>query len=346
MKKVLVADLLNKGNSHLNFNQSFLNALILVGYRPLFLGNKCHCENLSGNGYDVHPVSTYQKRWGFKLIALFLKTITKRENTNIFIAADNYLTPTLLVLFFPFFTRKNIVIVLHNNIAPLVQSKIKRIPFKVASKLLTIEFITLSKNGSHAIQNIGFKKSTFIPHMNFENLELPLKHYHIEIDKNKTSILLYGRQAKFFVEKMLHLIKIEHLNNIQFIILYKKEIKKKANILQIKEWVENSELYSLLQIVDFTLFYNEEVLFRPSGILIDSISNNCPIIAPNKGHFSEFNSFNIGHFYKSLYDLQTILDQLNQFRVNRNHFSNAEFQKAASYCSINMFSEKLKPIIH
>lgn len=345
MKEVVVIDFLNKGNSHANFNSALIESL--KGNSVLFYANSSHIDSLHVNNTNLRPVTEMKANWALQVVRIFLKSsLTFKKKHYLIACSDNYILPILTVLFFPFFLNKNISFILHNNIEPLIRSKKKRIPLKLASKLLNYKFICLTNNSEKAMNSIGFKKTSFIPHMNFSIYKKIAKKVNIEFPANMVNIIFIGRQAKFFVEKILPKINISSFNNLNFIILYKEKIPHNiSNIDQITNWITNEELNFSLSKADYCFFHNHEVKYRPSGVLLDSISNNCPVIAPDYGHFSETQEQKIGLYYKDIETLMDLFEKLNHSQSKRKDYKQEGFVVAKNQTSLDNFTKKINSVI-
>lgn len=344
LKETIIVDFLNKGTSHRNFNQSFLSAI--QPDKTIFYANNSHLNGIDAQ-HPTRAIKEGKQPWFLQLIKIFFKSsITVKSKNLIFLATDNYFIPALLLSFFPFFLNKNLTIILHNNVGPLVSNSKKRLLFKVASSVLKIKFIALTKNGRDAMKSVGFKNTHFIPHMNFTHFKTEKTPVNIEFPASSINIVLIGRQAKFFIEKMLPKIDISFLKNIRFITLYKGEILNKSNnIIQIKDWLESNQLNYILSKADFSFFQNQNVKYRPSGILLDSITNFCPIIAPDVGHFSETKEFEVGFYYEKISDLLKILTTINNNNIKRDTISLKGFNTLQEKTSIKNFAKELNEIL-
>ena len=347
MKRLLIIDFLNKNKSHLNFNNSFIMAIKSNQCNINFIGVKSHCNEISDKNINIRAIADSKGSWVTQVIKIFFKVIlSRKERSIIVLAIDNYISPLLFSLFSPLFLRKKLTIVIHNNIRPLVKSKIKRIPFLLFSKLINHQFICLTKSGYDAMIKMGFNKTFFIKHMNFSHQNSISKKVDIKFPKNKTNIVFVGRQAKFFVEEIMTNLNLAPYTNLNLIVLYKKELPiKEKCISQYKDWVEDEQLIYLLETADFSFFHNHNVEYRPSGILLDSISNNCPIIAPEIGHFLETKEYNIGYYYKDNISLIQLFDNLNKKGIKRNSFPNKNFESAQNLTALHQFSKEINALI-
>lgn len=345
LKKIIVIDFLNKGNSHANFNDSFLKSI--SNSNVTFVGNLSHVKNLKTKGVKYKPVKESSKFWQIQILLIFIVGCFSFKRKNIvFVCSDNYIVPFLTTIFFSFFIGKKITMILHNNITPLLKSSKKRIPLKVITKLFAFNMVCLTLEGQKSMQEKGFGNTSFIPHMNFSHIEIPAKPVDISFPENKTNVVFIGRQAKFFVEKMMPLIKLDNLTHLNFIILYQEEITIDSTVItQIKNWIDDHQLNFILKTADFSFFHNYEVQYRPSGVLLDCITHSCPIIAPRYGHFNEFSNSGIGYFYSNIEELIILFQKLNNDKIKRSNFPQLNFEKPIQKTSIEIFGEEINALI-
>ena len=133
MSKHTVIDFLSRNESHLNFNLTFLKGLEGLNDDVCLIANQTQVRRLEAANIVSFKDSLKWKKRSFNG---FLKLLKHRTSRITILAADNYLVPILLFLFFPFFRKSQITFVLHNNVRPLSFNTKKRIPLKLVSKVL------------------------------------------------------------------------------------------------------------------------------------------------------------------------------------------------------------------
>ena len=333
MSRHILIDFLSKNESHLNFNLSYIKAYSSNEKKFQIIGNQSHIEKLNLNKDCLIGIKNDNSKWFFRVIKLFLKLILKHEKIITVLAFENYVFPILLILFFPLFWKKKFVLVVHNNIPALINSKFKRLPLQLANKLVNLNFICMTMKGKEAMDKLGFNNSCLIPHMNFTHIYITKTSVY-NFNSNKINIVVLGRQAKIFTKFIAP--SLEENKNVLFHVF---GVKMPSNsFIKYYESKPSSEKYqAILKSADYCFFPNINIGYQPSGILLDALSNNCPIIAPNESHYSEFSDFNVGLFYSELSDIYKINNTRDKFDSN-------EFNKANKKTSIENFSHKLSKI--
>lgn len=340
MSKHTVIDFLSRNESHLNFNLTFLKGLEGLNDDVCLIANQTQVRRLEAANIVSFKDSLKWKKRSFNG---FLKLLKHRTSRITILAADNYLVPILLFLFFPFFRKSKITFVLHNNVRPLSFNTKKRIPLKLVSKVLNVKLICLTEEGLEEVQKIGFKKqAVLIPHFNFSHFSKDKFDPGVKLQADKSNILLIGRQADIFVSKILPLINLNDYSNLHFIICSSKATQTQYENLQlITNRLSNNEFNTYLELTDFVLFPNHNVRFRASGILLDCISKCCPVIAPKEGHFKEYCGESIGQFYNSIDGLKNILDEVNSKQLKRSAYPSTNFKIALEKSSFESFKKEI-----
>ena len=274
IKKVLVVDFLSKGNSHLNFNKSFLEALKQIGFNVSFLGAISHCKLIQLKEINKTSVKTNDLKWKSSVFRCFKTFIfSKKANEIIIVCFDNYISISLLVLSYPFLLNKKFSLVFHNNLSSLLAGGVKSFPFKVFLKLYNPKIIVLSKSGFNHLNSLKLsKKVFFIPHMNYSHLYKPIK-----ISNNKTTsitISVIGRHCQTFIDQVTSSIKLSKFDLITFNV-YKnlKPNSQYSNVKTHSKWLDNYELNKVLSESDFCFLGKQKDTLRASGILLDSITS-------------------------------------------------------------------------
>lgn len=340
MSEHTVIDFLSRNESHLNFNLTFLKGLESLNDNVCLIANQTQIQQLEGINKVSFKDST---KWAKISFNGFLKLLKHRTSRITILAADNYLVPILLFLFFPLFKKSKITFVLHNNIGPLSINQKKRIPLKLVSKVLSIKLICLTEDGLEEIQKIGFgKKAVLIPHFNFRHLNKTKSDPKIKVRTDKSNILLIGRQADIFISKTLPLLNLNDYSNLHFIVCSSQgRTTKYDNIQFISNRLHENEFATYLELTDFTLFPNHNIKFRASGILLDCISKCCPIIAPKEGHFKEYCKESIGQFYNDIDDLKKVLEKVDSKQLKRSDYPSSNFRKALEKSSFEAFKKQI-----
>lgn len=346
LSKITLIDFLSKNSSHLNFNKSFIQAIPAEYDIHNFIGHQSHYLLLETSEIPSKAIRNENFNWAIRIILIFSKLLFNSKKNLTILAFENYIFPSLALLFFPFFLRKHFTMVVHNNVPALMKRGIKTIPFAVFVKLFKPQLICLTKKIKDEMDKLGYNKNTtWIPHMNYNHInKQSFKGTPVPFPSNKINIVLLGRQSKLFVDHTLLKINDQNLQNLQFHVFH-NEIKRvnTPNIQFHKKRPSQEEYQSILQFADYCFFPDLNVDFRPSGILLDCISATCPIIAPRSGHFKEFENEKIGWFYHEE-TLTSVLDNLNISQTKRNQFLRENFIQSAANTSIELFSKNLKTI--
>ena len=347
IKKVLVVDFLSKGNSHLNFNKSFLEALKQIGFNVSFLGAISHCKLIQLKEINKTSVKTNDLNWKTSVFRCFKTFVfSKKPNEIIIVCFDNYISISLLLLAYPFLFRKKFTLVFHNNLSSLIIGGFKSYPFKFFIKLYNPKILILSKNGFNQFNSLNLSKKVFlIPHMNYKHLYEPL-----EISKKETpfiTISVIGRHCQTFMDQITSSVKLSAFDFIKFNI-YKNipTNKQYSNVKIHTKWLDNYELNKVLSESDFCFFGKQKDTLRASGILLDAVTSGCPIIAPNQAPFNELDINKIGYFYNSINELKEVFEKINTHKISRNYFQNNEFNYILEKTDINTFSITLKKTLN
>jgi hypothetical protein len=340
LSKHTVIDFLSRNESHLNFNLTFLKGLESLNYDVCLISNQTQIQRLEATNKVSFKDSP---KWAKRSFNGFLKLLKHRTSRITILAADNYVVPILLFLFFPLFKKSKITFILHNNIGPLSINPKKRIPLKLVSKVLSIKLICLTQDGLQEVQKIGFEKqAVLIPHFNFSHLNKIVPDTSLKLKDNKSNILLIGRQANLFISKTLPQLNLNEYPNLHFTVCSTITTSSKYDNLElITDRLNENEFDKHLELTDFALFPNYNIRFRASGILLDCISKNCAIIAPREGHFKEYIDNSIGEFYNDINELKTALNKINKSQIKRSNYPANNFKKALDKSSFESFKQKI-----
>lgn len=341
MGKHVVIDFLSKDESHLDFNKSFIKAIPAQFQSFKFIGNSSHAKHLEVNNNSL--LNQDKKKWQIRVFKLFVKLLFSSKKQITVLAFENYVFPILTLVFFPFFIGKRFTLVVHNNIPSLAKGGLKSKPLKVMTKLFNVNLVCLTQLGKSKMDELGFGDSTtFIPHMNYCHFKHQNSQINQGFSKDQVNIVLLGRQAHLFTELTLSKLNVKDLNNLHFHV-YGKDIKTPSSkgISVYNERLSNSGFKSVLSQCDYCLFPNHDVGYRPSGILLDSLSLSSPIIAPLEGHFNDFKHLKIGLFYSSDQELSNLISNLNNSPIKRSAYPVSDFKNAQDLTSIKKFSLEL-----
>jgi len=346
LSKLTIIDFLSKGSSHLNFNKSFIQAIPSNYEIKNFIGNESHFKKLELEGIKANTVNKDHQNWSIRVLSIFFKSILNSEKNITILTFENYLFPILGLIFMPFLISKNIVMVVHNNVPGLSKGGLKTKAFKLFVSICKPKLICLTKSMKDEMIKLGYQKNTvWIPHMNYKHLKTSSNpDISFDFPDDKINIVLLGRQAKIFVNHTLPKISNSKFENILFHVFHDNvEEYSFSNLLIHKIRPSQAEYQLILNTCDFVFFPDLEVSLRPSGILLDCISNYCPIIAPSDGHFKEFENYVIGYSYKneSLIHRLQIIDAVKSKRIT---FKKDAFKSCMDKTSITQFSEKLNAI--
>jgi hypothetical protein len=153
----------------------------------------------------------------------------------------------------------------------------------------------------------------------------------------KINIVLLGRQTYLLLDFM-ETLDFSKYPNIHFTIACSEADTRDIfsdEVTIFREKLPFSHYYSVFDQADFCLFASDRTVEnRASGIFMDCISLNCPIIAPKKGHFLEYKSYNIGYLYNDYNELSNIFDLINHLEIRRDCFLNG-FTNAKAYSSLS-----------
>ncbi|APG65041.1 hypothetical protein LPB136_06570 [Tenacibaculum todarodis] len=262
---------------------------------------------------------------------MLFKSIFKKKNI-LLLTIDNTIFPILLILFYPFLFRNNFSIILHNNLQTITKVKSKRVLHKIVNRLYKPNIIVLTKYMFTAYKDVfSLSKVQLLPHPNYKELiRFNLKPQVLKGEKVK--IVVLGRQAKL-LEKLLLTPGFSKWNNIEFVISLPGSNHKNYSdtITIINKKLSFDEYYSILSLANFCLFANDSsVIERASGILIDCVSLECPVLSPIDGHFKEYKDFNIGFQYKDYKELVSLFNLISEKKTSRLNFKNG-FIKAQQY---------------
>tara|TARA_Y100000739_G_C20590638_1_gene457701 strand:- start:403 stop:1446 length:1044 start_codon:yes stop_codon:yes gene_type:complete len=340
LKKHVLIDFLNREESHLDFNKSFIKAIPSEYSDFKFIGNYSHVKHLNVDKASLLNKDAYS--WPKRVISLFFKLLFSNKKHITVLAFENYFFPTLTILFFPFFIGKRFTLVIHNNIASFISGGLKNIPLRFMIVFFNVKLICLTESGKEKMDELGFSKSAnFIPHMNYCHFKKGFNSTNLLYQEKKVNIAIIGRQAHIFANKIAPKINLEIYKNLHFHVYgLGINLNSSKNISLIKKRLSVHEFRSVLAQCDFCFFPNIEVGYRPSGILLDSLSNKCPVFAPLEGHFSEFKNENIGVFYAEA-NLQDKLMKINSDRIKRYNFPDENFKESLNITSLDLFSQKL-----
>lgn len=344
-KRITVVDFLSSGNSHFNFNLSFLWSLKNIGLDVHFIGLKSHLDLLDREWLNKYPVLTNEKSWKKRVFSVFKKTLKSCSGDLIILAFDNVVTTILFLLTFPLFRKVNFTIVLHNNLNGLVRGGVKAIPFKIFLKVFQPKVICLSKEAFNTLHTMGMGNSAkYLPHMNNEHLS----YSTVEVDLNfdKINIVVFGRHCEEFMKDIVPKLDFANMKNIDFHV-YKNITITDPNphLIIHKEWVSNNRMRSILNQADYCFFGLKNDNLRASGIFLDAITAKCPMISKNIPPFNEFNLGKSAIYYNSINELNHVLINICKNKAKRSTYSIRDFQGALKATSIKNFSCKLKELL-
>jgi len=251
----------------------------------------------------------------FKSVLILLQRASFKKNDIIFLSFDNTLVPLLSIILYPLLFRNSLSLILHNNLKTLKTNKFKRFVYLLMVKIYKAKPYVLSKEMKriydfHITPSV---KCTLLPHPNYIHLIEFNKVKGLLISRAKTNVVILGRQAQL-ITPFLENHKLSQFVNVHFTIACSGPVPviKDGNVTVLNKRLNYDEYYSLLSEADFALFaLDKTVEYRASGILMDCISLQCPIIAPCTGHFLEYKEMGIGYFYNDYNELDNIFNTIN-----------------------------------
>ena len=257
-----------------------------------------------------------------------------KKGRILFLSLDNFAVPLLLLLLYPCLFRNSVSFIIHNNLTTLITNRFKAFLHNLVVKIYKAKIYVLTNEMKRIYDTEVARNnaSICIPHPNYDEL-IKISPAQDILQGGKINIIILGRQAKI-IAPWLNSQQLDAYQNLHFTITYSGKLIdwiKSDNITVISEKVSYNEYYSILLQADFTLFAMEDKASnRASGILMDSISMRCPVIAPRLGHFLELQNYGIGFFYNDYSELKNILALINEKGTRRVQY-NEEFKEALNY---------------
>lgn len=345
MSEIVVIDLINRNSSHSSFNNYFLNSLCIKYDRVKLIANSSHIDKLELENLRLqkNPVNEISRIWFIQLIFLFFKLFRNYKDEKIVILAqDNYFTPLLFILFFPFYKNKEQIIFFHNNLENLLIKK-KRIIFQLYLKIYQPKIICLTKTAYFKTKNLfSLTEVYYIQHPHYKvEKNLDTKNL-VDFNEQKINIIVLGRQAKLFVQHNLPSISQHNFKHLLFHVFIEDfNLVKKIKNIQLYPYRPNKKQFAyLFSHADYTFFNNKNSQYRASGLLMDSISFKCPIIGPKTGHFHEIANDNIGVHYNDEEELIFRLDEIDDCQIHRSYYSTEKFNRVLQRTNFENICDK------
>jgi len=322
-RDIVFLDPINKGHSHVYFNASILSLFKAVPGKTILIGDRGHVRNVStlAKAGNIAPFFINEKSALKRKVYALFSTLLKsafRSKDICFLSFDNTIVPLFLITFCPLLFRSRLTLIIHNNLDTLLKHPLKRRLHRMALSLYNGRSIVLTKKMYEIYSGLFPKiRCEFLPHPNYIGLIKYNRKSNL-VNTQTINILLLGRQAKLLTS-VLPKLNLGRYENITFITSLSSENYPLhvSNVRFLPEKPDFDEYYTLLGEADFVLFANDDALEnRASGILIDCISMNCPVIGPNKGHFVEFGP-EFGFLYNSYSNLEGIFENINDRKIKR-----------------------------
>jgi hypothetical protein len=295
---------------HLAFNKKLISLAADPKIVHGWTGDKKYGEELFKKFDNIfcRPV-IYKEKYNLKealrrYIHIF-KIIRKTNEAEriFFLSFDNTLFPVFCLLFHKSLSRKKMFCVIHNNLKTLNETPAKKRLFRILSSFIKIEYVVLTES-MKALADSILNTSTILFHHPFYEIKSK------RAGQDGKNFLVIGRHGIGFYNSLLYRDFIAACNEsphgykIKMVIIVKTGVEE---IRYVKEdSIEVNVISGFLSIYDYQQYFHktafvifpesDESQYRASGTLIDTLSTGGIFIAPETGHYKEFQG--CGIFYR------------------------------------------------
>jgi hypothetical protein len=342
---------------HLFFNKTFVNTIKLIrkDENVIWCGDKIYGQEIFSSNLVKSETIEYQKR--LTPIQLWrrygtVSRVLNQESSKalvIFLSFDNSLFPFFCLLNFSNLRNRRVICMIHNNLKSIQESAIKKLAFQWLTKLVNIDYVVLTESMKNIADRILTIDSKLFHHPFYQ---VPMEMKDDEPIK-AINFLVMGRQAIEFCKSDLYNKFIEAAENssracnISIISPIPINLKPYNSAKVVTDLViatlSSEEYWEYFRHSNFVIFPpSEEIYYRASGVLMDTFASGSIFIAPESGHFSEFNG--CGLFYtnetfsalitKALYlddrEIESMRNQLNSVRILKENDNNLTLKELLS----------------
>lgn len=263
--KILLIDPLSQ-YGHKSLNKYIINSLSDEHQVSFISDKKYYLKDVKCNLLYFNFLHDFNLTYRLKQIVILFELIKKIKNYDL-VLFTSYETISFSIVSHFYFNR-NVFVIEHNNIDQLLMSKIKTFFYSFINKSVT--HITFEKYISKYI-NSKFNKNTFdFPHPLFK-----ISTGSLRAKEN----IIFSPSSTFDSIMMNQLIDFCLNNDYKLLAKGDKDIDFGQII--IRKHFEN--YYDCFKHAKFTFLCNN-FTYRVSGVVFDSLANNCPIV----GFYSRF----------------------------------------------------------
>lgn len=375
--KLCVIDPITKGIEHASFNYHFINKIsnisFISDYFLIIDEKQIKCPPFQGNIFNkFKKIMLLRGKRESTLLFITLRRIIDhlkivfnilkyKNNTIVFIAADNYFTPLSIALI-KLLLRVKIFVVFHNNVEHYFSQKnclkkliIKKI-WKFALKRLGCEIIILAEFLKNNMPFIPIEtRILFVKHPIF------LETHKKIIDKDKiekeTDFIFIGNHAYLafqsgFLKKFIGYVHSFWERNKTAIVALPDSIYKKIGTKSVflKSFPDYPAFDTYLYLINKSRFLVIPNIsgsrMSASGLLADTIAIGAPIVAPRKGAFLEhMDSQDRRFYYENESDLKSIIKEIScidEYEYNKISKNIIEYGlKKANNNDLKVFEDRL-----
>lgn len=314
-------------NIHLSFNKKLLLLLNERLQKKTWIGDREYGKKL----FD--DIAVKKQSWDYssnyniwigirRYFCIFYYLIRNSEKNIWFLSVDNTYFPIFALILSPFLRQKTIHVVIHNNLRTLSISATKRKLFSLLNNTLDLHYIVLTEEMKMVWDSSFDQKAILLKHPICGNDRAS----EIDFSNQETTFLLVGRQAEIWIkEGKMQSFKIAFSNsNVKVKILVSSNLlnchKKHTNITldKLPKYMPTSAYEEAFKQTTFVLFpASDEINYRASGVLLDTIARGRIFIAPQQGHFKEFGNCGLFYSYNNLEEILHKAAQMNKLELNK-----------------------------
>jgi hypothetical protein len=327
-KVLLITDPICINEEHISFNRKLIEMFRAHATDFSWTGDKKYGANLFQNSPLIsRDVLDYNPRFslseGIRRYRHIFKTIRQRSEAGcvVFLSTDNSLFPIFALINLITLRHRKVICIVHNNLYALHKSRFKRRMFNTMASLTGARFLVLTE--SMLTLSRGILKNVALLYHPFYRYPPSTKS-----GSHKTFLTLGRQGAQFYTSGMYHtfisacrnFIALNPQTQITLLFGLPGDVRLEPidatnlRIIPRHGFIPHDEYERFLGSSNFFIFSeHEEVEFRASGTLIDTLSAGMAFIAPDRGHFREFGDSGIlyasGEFEQAIGKALLITDQ-------------------------------------
>ncbi|WP_427042664.1 glycosyltransferase (plasmid) [Fusobacterium sp. SB021] len=345
--KILLIDQLSPVG-HINYDEFWVKALQDLNIEFEFIASNKLINELKIEQKNIKliiPKNYYEKInnnnffirefYLLKILFYIKNNIDIKDYENIvFLSFENF-----SMFFAYFFHKKNVLLILHNNLRRINQKIIYHI-IKYLSK--KVKLISLDFNINKNLNKMGIKNELII----HPQKEIKQKD---NIEKNKKQILIFSPSVSSLSKKILSEIlqnKKLHLilqnKNIKLILRDKKMKSSLENIIILDGFLSKEDYLNILKKADVIFLpYKEDFNNRISGVLLEAIYLNKSLIIPKYNDLKNFLEFN----KKGIVGFNNIEELQNIFLRIENLLDKNDYKEIKDIYSLNRMKKNILGVI-